>query len=484
MSTEEDDELARRQRNAVYDAEDEAEEARSAPEAVTELPEMDFSGDDTPDVISGVDNREPDTTTAADFPSEATRSPMPDPKAAIAKYVASGEKPDPQAPLRAKLSEIAGRKYQPSAGLADADIERARADRRAQVGRNDFTQAIQAALLRKPFTPTPPEDVAGGLMARRRGEQADFERSRGLEFDATKALGRGLATGKAPPALTPYQIEQLKRADADDARAAEEKKTKAENAERDLGSARKNFAPILKRMGVDPTTATQKDVDRAIEIDKAEASRELARAGQRETKEQHITEGAKDLATKLGDPAAFQAKYDRIVALRDANKGEIPGLGIVEGVRQQPGIIGSVVRTVSPPDAKAIEGRKLLRQLAAEYARSISGAGVSDKEAERLKAATIDVDTDDSRIAMSGLDTLKDMYESKIASAKAGARPEAVERVEGAAKPAQRPIPTPDPAAEQPPPGVIPPNAKSVKKLKSGKWYYELNGEPETVGPF
>lgn len=212
MATEEDDELARRQRNAVYDAEDEAEAARSAPKSVTELPEMDFSAPDEPADPPTQQNQPLPTldTQSAHEPHDFAEEP-PDPRQAIAKYVASGEKPDPQAPLRAKLSEIAGRKYQPSAGLTDADIERARADRRAQVGRNDFTQAIQAALLRKPFTPTPPDDVAGGLVARRRGEQADFERSRGLEFDATKALGRGLATGKAPPVLTPYQLEQIKR---------------------------------------------------------------------------------------------------------------------------------------------------------------------------------------------------------------------------------------------------------------------------------
>jgi hypothetical protein len=147
-----------------------------------------------------------------------------------------------------------------------------------------------------------------------------------------------------------------------------------------------------------------------------------------------VAEDAKDLAGKLGDTAVFEQRYQKLQDLASANGGKLPGLGVIEGVRQQPGIIGSAVRAVSPPKPEAIEGRKALRQLAADYARAISGAGVSDRERAILNSASIDVDNDDSGIAMAGLKSLKEMYDAKAAQLKKGYRPEAVQQVAGTVK--------------------------------------------------
>jgi hypothetical protein len=149
-----------------------------------------------------------------------------------------------------------------------------------------------------------------------------------------------------------------------------------------------------------------------------------------------ISADAKELAGKLGDTAAFEEKYKHLKALAASNGGKLPGLGVIEGVRQQPGLIGSAARAVSPPSQQAVEGRKLLKQLASDYGRAISGAGVSDKEREQLQSATVDVDNGDPTIAMAGLESLRSMYEAKAAQLKKGYRPEAVRQVAGDAPPA------------------------------------------------
>lgn len=367
-------------------------------------------------------------------------------------------------------------------GIGDKDIAAAQGRDRQQRGKDAFTEAIQAWLQRRPIrfqNPTEGEDLtkrrqlAEGSALRQRGQQLSVQEQLAKAFTEPKAAGGGLS------AYQQLELERQRQQDAGKARAAQDKKDAEAGA---LTNSRKAFSEQLKKLGIDPEHASQKDIDRVIEQNKADASLGLAKAQFGENREQHIATDAAGLAKELGDPAAFQSKYDRLMQLKESNGGEIPGLGVVEGVRQQPGFVGSAARAVSPPSGQAIEGRKLMRQLAAEYARSISGAGVSDKERAQLNAAALDVENDDSRIAMAGLDTLKDMYESKVAMAKAGARPEAVRRVESAPKPAGRPPPPPTP--EKPPAGAIPPNAKNVRQLKSGAWAYTLpDGTEEAYEP-
>lgn len=172
-----------------------------------------------------------------------------------------------------------------------------------------------------------------------------------------------------------------------------------------------------------------------------------------------VSNDAKALSEKLGDKAVFDKRYSDLQGLIKANGGKVPGLGMLEGVRQQPGIIGSAVRAVSPPSPEAVRGRKLLRQLAADYARVISGAGVSDKERAVLNSATVDVDNDDSAIALAGLESLKEMYDAKAGQIKKGYRPEAVRQVTG----------------DEPPPPAATAESRTIdgvtyRKNAAGKW--------------
>lgn len=210
------------QRDAYYRARESADAERELP-GVQEMPELDVEAeyakqnppaDDTaPDEaweLPAAATREPDTSGVADYPDEATRSPRPRVgKAAIGKAIASPAAPDARAQALSRMSEIAGRRYAPSAGLDDNALAKADASRRDETGRNNFTRAIQAALLRKPYEPEAVESGSAPLLARRRMEQQDFERGKSQEMSATAALGKGIVTGKAPPAITPYQQEEL-----------------------------------------------------------------------------------------------------------------------------------------------------------------------------------------------------------------------------------------------------------------------------------
>lgn len=223
---------------------------------------------------------------------------------------------------------------------------------------------------------------------------------------------------------------------ADDQRKLADAVAKKAKAGEDLEQRRKTWTPELKAAGKDPTTATDKDIEDVIGIIKAREGRAI-------TESRDDDKEVRALSKELGDPVAFQQQYDEVMRLAKENGGEIPGLGVAEGIRQQPGLIGSAARMVSPSSDEAIKGRKLMRQLAANYARAISGAGVSDTERTNLNAATLDVDNDDSRIALAGLQTLKEMHDAKMAQLKRGYSPKAVKRATGEDE--TPPIPTGDP---------------------------------------
>lgn len=65
---------------------------------------------------------------------------------------------------------------------------------------------------------------------------------------------------------------------ADDARKAAAGREKAEAEKQALENSRKAYAGELKKLGVDPTHASQKDIDRAISLAHAKAGEEMARA--------------------------------------------------------------------------------------------------------------------------------------------------------------------------------------------------------------
>lgn len=179
---------------------------------------------------------------------------LPNPSAVLAKTIAS-----PQSDAAARIEEIRSRRYAPSAAVSDEAIAKARADRKAAVGRNDFTRAIQAALLRRPFNPTDPEDEAGDLLRLRQQEQHGFERRQDREFSLQQALAKALKGEKAttPGGLSAYQQAQLNRAaeaeayrrerdKSTDAWRAEQAKRQQENTEinRDLAESQREFNRI------------------------------------------------------------------------------------------------------------------------------------------------------------------------------------------------------------------------------------------------
>jgi hypothetical protein len=245
-----------------------------------------------------------------------------------------------------------------------------------------------------------------------------------------------------------------RRQAATDAAKAQADADKAAKADDELRQMQKTWTPELEAAGKDPSTASKFDIEQVMGVVKA-------REGRAFTANRDDDKDVRDLSDKLGDPAAFSQKYEELMRLVKENGGEIPGLGAIEGVRQQAGVLGTLTRAVSPSSEAAIKGRKLMRQLAADYAREISGAGVSDTERRNLNAATIDVDNEDSRIALSGLETLKEMHAAKIAQLNRGYRPGVIRRAMGGNGPLDTPSGDGDPVVT-----LVAEDGKRQKRVK------------------
>lgn len=115
--------------------------------------------------------------------------------------------------------------------------------------------------------------------------------------DDVGALIKMTPKPKAPTGgLTEYQRLQMQRQgdiDAGKARAAQEKAAAEEGA---LKNSRAAFAKELEALGIDPEHASQKDIDRAIELKKYQGSHEIAQsnnaiaqAGRRDKDEDRAT---------------------------------------------------------------------------------------------------------------------------------------------------------------------------------------------------
>jgi hypothetical protein len=231
------------------------------------------------------------------------------------------------------------------------------------------------------------------------------------------------------------QAEERKakeKAAADEAEAkAKAAEAKAGAAASDLENSRKNFAEILQQMGIDPETASHKDIDRAVRMREAALGRSVT-VGNRDDAE------AAKLAKDIGDASVFDEQYNAIMKLAEENGGRLPGVGRTEGLKQS---VDSLLGTeLSSP--QAIEARKSVMQLANSYRQAITGAGASEQELARLNQASADVDSNDDRQVLIGLKTLKRMYDAKRKAAKAGVRKSIVDRVDpekpAAASPGKR----------------------------------------------
>jgi hypothetical protein len=117
-------------------------------------------------------------------------------------------------------------------------------------------------------------------------------------------------------------------------------------------------------------------------------------------------ERVEDKVAKLGeklppDYRDFGKKYDVIMEVVRAGKGDIPGVGFFDSKK--------------PAWLQSDEGLKLRKaadQLKIAFNHLVSGAGISDKERTLLDQATLDITNERSFLA--GLESLKDLYDSKV----------------------------------------------------------------------
>jgi hypothetical protein len=183
-----------------------------------------IDSDDKPDVTDPGDDNQPDAQAPMgqrEFgpveppppePADVAPAPPPPPQQDFAPYAPT---PAPKADtsrqdIAKALAGITSRKFTPSAAVNDEAIAKARSDRQAQVRKNDLSRAISDWLMRKPFTPTAPEDEAGQLLEQRGREQADFEKGQQRDLSAASLLARGLKGEKTPPVESQSLIDWRK----------------------------------------------------------------------------------------------------------------------------------------------------------------------------------------------------------------------------------------------------------------------------------
>lgn len=366
-----------------------------------------------------------------------------------------------------RIRQLGETEYEPPAGLRDSDLAAASSRDREQVQRDNFTAALASAISRRPARMQSLPSEAGSLTQRRATADAAASRKTSREMDANARLAAALRDPKGVGAggLTEYQREQLKRADADDKYRADKDSKKEAGDLQALAAGRKSWATVLREMGIDPNTATQKDIDRAMQRDSSLATRELARAQFGYKRNRDDVEDVKDLGKTVGgDPAHLEGLLSRLDAA--AAKPDVPGVGPLD--RITPDIVSS---------PEALEARNDMREAVRTMLTMKSGKTVTPQEAADY-AKIYGIDSSEEAFRQ-GVGRLRADVADTLKAKKAGFRPEVVEKYEGAGgTPTPRPVP---PKTEKPPPSV-PPNAKNVRKLKSGKWYYELDGVPEVVG--
>lgn len=397
------------------------------------LPEMDFSGDEPPkapelDVAESVPTAMPAMAVPDTVQTDAaTESAQPRAAPTAAPPADDGLKAQRLKAIET-MRTLGDASYEPPAGLRDSDISAASGRDRDAVRRANLSETLRAAFARQtPRLQQEPSEAQSLLEQRKLADSRNASQwSRKMTMNERLAAALREPKAVAPRgALTDYQRFEIERQNRLDAEAAARAKRKADGAAAkgesvaaDLEASRKNFAGVLRAMGVDPTTASQKDIDRAVKMREAALGRSVTLGGREDSE-------AKDLAGKLGDPTVFNTQYERLMQLVEANGGRIPGAGTGEALKQwSDSKFGTQFS-----DAGGIEGRKLVKQIANNYIHAITGAGVSNAERDQLKSASADIDSNDDRQVLLGIKTLKDMYDAKVKATKAGYRPSVVERV-------------------------------------------------------
>lgn len=320
----------------------------------------------------------------------------------------------------ANVTRIAGEQ---TPGIDTDALERSQAQQRERNGKNDFTRALQSWLLRKPFEPTADTTADDALKVQGiKSQQAEKDKS--TRLSAAEMVAKALRGEKSTGSLSEYQKYEMDR----NARLDTEKKAAAEaKAKESEDQLKKDRVDMGRELGVDLSNASQKDIDRMRELRHDKVTEGLTAAGQQEHKGENIDRQAQDLAKALGDPTVFETQWKRLQQLTSENGGKVPGIGKMEALSQD-----TPAAALKLSSDRSVEGRKLVKQMAANYVRSITGAGVSDAERAMLNSAMADANSSDDRQVMIGLKSLKMMYDAKVKSTKAGYRPEAVKRIEAA----------------------------------------------------
>src|SRR6185436_14838899 len=136
--------------------------------------------------------------------------------------------PDPSRDFARQLAgSVVGKRYTPSAAVSDAAIAKAQGADRSRREHDNFTAALSAALLRRPYAAPSGEDTAPDLLQQRAREESDFEKGKQQDLSAAALMARALKGEKptaTPGALSEYQKYEMDR----NARLDAEKKTGAE----------------------------------------------------------------------------------------------------------------------------------------------------------------------------------------------------------------------------------------------------------------
>lgn len=370
---------------------------------------LDDSGDDsdnTPDgggemVLPEMDLSKPDAPDDGDTAPPTPAAPDANSPAALARPVAPVEVPDPKPDIANALRGITSRRYTPPASLSDDAINSARDEHKKQVQHDNLSRAISAWLMRKPYEPESMPDESAGMLAQRREGEASFDRETQRQLTAQQLLSKALRGDKSPPAITPYQQEELglrkqqiaataqQRAGA----LADRKRTmlslypehKAEiDALGDLGDAQTLQTALEGRMGREQTqqhsdtaaaAASQRELAKQIDFEKWKQSHQNLTAEQKtqlegiEKSDEVLNTFEKGLSSVSGMGGKLAARVPGVSGALGASGAEFPAtregtaIGLargLEGGTARPGNV-EIIQHMLPEasDADSVKAAKM-----------------------------------------------------------------------------------------------------------------------------
>lgn len=252
----------------------------------------------------------------------------------------------------------------PPPGTSDADVAAAQQRDRAEVRRNNFTKAIDSWMGKTPFNPDAAPE-APGLLARR--QAADAEQAK--QLTAQEKLVAALKGDKDPGALSEfqkYEMDRNARQDTDKAKAA---KDKSDAETQQLNEDRQNFGKELTALGLNPATASQKDVDRAIQMKNANANQALAAAQFGDKKKQEDLRQTEGLPANMEIAQGANPAPEQLKDLGTVDRGAEEVHKLANRMREVINGSNRVERVMSPST------RAQLEQLQAEMTLAVKDAG-------------------------------------------------------------------------------------------------------------